>query len=87
VPERPCCRLFDSGPSSVYAGGPSRLHLFSLKQAAAAEVHRAACSPQATSGHTGHIRVCARGLPLPGRSLNYPNGNAARLLHCHARDW
>jgi hypothetical protein len=49
VAERPRCHLFDLGPPLAdlrfYAGRPSRLQIFSLKAAAAAEVHRAAWLP------------------------------------------
>jgi hypothetical protein len=36
---------------------PPRLQMVDLKSAAAAEVHRAACSPQGTRGRTGFIRA------------------------------
>ena len=59
---------------------------------------RAARWPQAVQVNRSSIPIAerrpaigrtlyAQGLPLPGRRLNYPNGNEARLLHSHARDW
>jgi hypothetical protein len=78
-------RLFHLGPPwaalRFCAGHPARLHA-RLKGCGR---RRASQGRVVATGNEGiHW---PRGLPLPGRCLNCLNGNEARLLHNHARDW
>src|ERR1700757_3290051 len=50
-------RVFALARRLVHLGPPLRLQIASLKGAAAAEVHRAACSPQGARGYAGLIRA------------------------------
>ena len=57
--------------TSLAATPTPNFKLLDLKAAAAAEVHRAACSPQGTRGYTGLIRATplSEGLQSPASRL------------------